>query len=166
MTKKIMIAEDDEDIRMAVKLLLEGDGREVHEAVDGVVLRLEKSNRARIHENIQLIENRLTYNLIDSLLTDELHKKSITAKFQFGVFSTEREIFVLMTKTSSSNKILDKGYAFQLFPDEIEPGRIETDYLMLYFPNERGFLIGQMAGLLVISVSLLLIIIFSLSVSS
>jgi two-component system phosphate regulon sensor histidine kinase PhoR len=32
---------------------------------------------------------------------------------------------------------------------------------MLYFPNERGFLIGQMSGLLVISVSLLLIIIFS-----
>ncbi|MCK5079449.1 MAG: HAMP domain-containing histidine kinase, partial [Bacteroidales bacterium] len=37
----------------------------------------------------------------------------------------------------------------------------EPDYLMLYFPNERGFLIGQMAGLLVISISLILIIIFS-----
>jgi len=32
---------------------------------------------------------------------------------------------------------------------------------MLYFPNERGFLMGQMSDLLVISVSLLLIIIFS-----
>ena len=51
--------------------------RSVNEAVDGVVLRLEKSNRTRIPENIQMIENRLTYNLIDSLLKDELHKNSI-----------------------------------------------------------------------------------------
>ncbi len=132
--------------------------RSVNEAVDGLVLRLEKSNRARIPENLELIENRLTYNLIDSLLRDELNKKSISAKFQFGVFSTDRGKMVLQTEMSNPAILLEKAYAFTLFPGDLLE---EPDYLMLYFPNERGFLIGQMAGLLVISIALILVIIFS-----
>lgn len=122
------------------------------------ILSLEVKDRQRIHEGFQLIEKRLTYNLIDSLLRDELHKKSISAKFQFGVFSTERGIMVLRTEGSKLSVILERAYAFTLFPGDLLE---EPDYLMLYFPNERGFLIGQMAGLLVISISLILIIIFS-----
>jgi len=130
----------------------------VDEAVDGVVIRLEKLNRVRIPENIHLIENKFTYELIDSLLYDELNKKSISASFQFGVFSSERGQILIRTKGSDPNVLLDKGYAFTLFPGDL---MVQPDYLMLYFPNERGFLMGQMSDLLVISVSLLLIIIFS-----
>lgn len=36
MARKIMIAEDNEDIRTALKILLESDDCEVHEAEDGV----------------------------------------------------------------------------------------------------------------------------------
>ncbi|MCK4570012.1 MAG: HAMP domain-containing histidine kinase [Bacteroidales bacterium] len=122
------------------------------------ILSLELKDRQRIHEGFQLIEKRLTYNLIDSLLRDELHKKSISAKFQFGVFSTERGKMVLRTVGSDPSVLLEKAYAFTLFPGDLLE---EPDYLMLYFPNEKGFLIGQMAGLLVISISLILIIIFS-----
>jgi len=132
--------------------------RSVNEAVDGVVLRLEKTNRARIPENIQMIENRLTYNLIDSLLRDELHKNSISAKFRFGIFSSDRGKMIFRTEGSDPITLLEKGYAFILFPGDLLE---EPDYLMLYFPNEKGFLIGQMSGLLVISISLILIIIFS-----
>ena len=122
------------------------------------ILSLELKDQHRVHEGFQLIEKRLTYNLIDSLLRDELHKKSISAKFQFGVFSTEREKMVLRTEGSDPSVLLEKAYAFTLFPGDLLE---EPDYLMLYFPNEKGFLIGQMAGLLVISISLILIIIFS-----
>jgi two-component system phosphate regulon sensor histidine kinase PhoR len=117
--------------------------RSVNEAVDGVTLRIEK---------------RLSYNLLDSLLKDELHKKSISANFQFGVFSTRRGQMLMRTEGSDPVTLLDKGYAFTLFPGDIVR---EPDYLMLYFPNEKGFLIKQMAGLLAISISLILIIIFS-----
>lgn len=117
--------------------------RSVNEAVDGVTLRIEK---------------RLSYNLLDSLLKDELHKKSISANFQFGVFSSRHEQMIMKTEGSDPVTLLDKGYAFILFPGDIVR---EPDYLMLYFPNERGFLIKQMAGLLAISISLILIIIFS-----
>ena len=132
--------------------------RSVNEVGSRVVVRLENTNRARIPENMQLIENRITYSLIDSLITDELNKKSISANFEFGIFSTERERLVLGTEKVNPAIFLENAYAFQLFPDEYIK---EPDYLMIYFPNERGFLIGQMAGLLVISIALILIIIFS-----
>lgn len=46
MTKKIIVAEDDEDVRTAIRILLEGKDREVHEAEDGVKA-LELAQRVR-----------------------------------------------------------------------------------------------------------------------
>jgi two-component system phosphate regulon sensor histidine kinase PhoR len=132
--------------------------RSVNEAVDRVAIRLERSSPGRISERIGVIENRLTYDLIDSLLQDELHKKSISAGYQFGVFSTGMERMIMQTEGSDPAVLLEEGYAFILSPGD---SLGEPDYLMLYFPNERGFLIGQMAGLLVISIVLIIIIIFS-----
>jgi two-component system phosphate regulon sensor histidine kinase PhoR len=109
-------------------------------------------------EGFHLIEKRLSYNLLDSLIRDELNKKSISAHFQFGIFSTERGQMVIKTEGSNTSVLLDKGYAFTLFPGHLME---EPDYLMLYFPRERGFLMGQMSDLLVISIGLILIIIFS-----
>jgi len=109
-------------------------------------------------ESFHQIEKRLSHNLLDSLIRDELNKKSISAKFQFGVFSTERGQMVLKSKGSNQIELLEKGYAFTLFPGDLLE---EPDYLMLYFPRERSFLMGQMAELLIISISLILIIIFS-----
>jgi two-component system phosphate regulon sensor histidine kinase PhoR len=132
--------------------------RSLDEAVGNVIVKLEKSGSMRIPENPLLIENRLTYNLIDSLLNDELNKRSLPSEFQFGVFSTERAFFVHIEDGIDQNELYENAYAFELFPDDM---RIEPDYLMLYFPHERRFLMGQMAGLLIISISLILVIIFS-----
>ncbi len=131
---------------------------ELEDFYNKYLLSLELKDRQMLHEGFQLIERRLTFNLIDSLLRDELNKKSINARFQFGVFSTERGQMVLRTEGSNTSELLEKGYAFTLFPGELLE---EPDYLMLYFPNERGFLIGQMSGLLSISISLIMVIIFS-----
>ena len=111
-----------------------------------------------LHEGFNIIEKRLSYNLLDSLLSDELHKKSISANYQFGVFSTERGQMVLRTTGSDPLVLLEKGYAFTLFPGDLLE---EPDYLMVYFPRERGFLMGQLRDLLMISIFLILIIIFS-----
>jgi len=132
--------------------------RSVGEAVSSAIIRLEKSEGMMIPETPLIIEKNLTYNLIDSLLNDELNKKSISAKFDFGIFSTEREYFILAPENMNPMDLLENAYAFELFPED---GRMEPDYLMLYFPNEKGFLIKQMAWLLIISIALLLIIIFS-----
>ena len=131
--------------------------RSVNEAVDGMSMRLEKiKGSAYPQSNIDFI---ISYpQLLDSLLRDELNKESISARFQFGVFSTERGEMAVRTKGTDPNILLEKGYAFMLFPGDLLE---EPDYLMLFFPNERGFLIGQMSDLLTISVVLILVIIFS-----
>jgi two-component system phosphate regulon sensor histidine kinase PhoR len=122
------------------------------------ILSDDLEGRPLLHSSFHLIEKRLSYNLLDSLLNDELNKRSISTKFQFGVFSAKRGQMVLMTKNSNASVLLEKGYAFTLFPADLLE---EPDYLMLYFPHEKGFLIGQLSDLLVISISLILIIIFS-----
>ena len=131
--------------------------RSVNEAFNGMSLRLGKLKSAGYpQENIDFI---MAYpQLLDSLIRDELNKESISIKFQFGVFSTSRGEMSVRTKGADPDILLEKGYAFMLFPDELLE---EPDYLMLYFPNERGFLIGQMSDLLIISVVLILVIIFS-----
>jgi two-component system phosphate regulon sensor histidine kinase PhoR len=132
--------------------------RSVGEAVSSTIVRLEKTDGLRIPERPLIIEKNLTYNLIDSLLSDELNKKSISAEFDFGIFSTEQEYFILAPENMNPMELLEKAYAFELFPYEM---RMEPDYLMIYFPNERGFLMKQMAWLLIISIAMMLIIIFS-----
>ena len=132
--------------------------RSVGEAVNAAMIKMERSDAFRIPERPLIIEENLTYNLIDSLLNDELHKKSISAKFHFGIFSTDREFFIIAPENMEPLELLENAYAFELFPDEM---RMEPDYLMLYFPNEKGFLIKQMAWLLIISIALMLVIIFS-----
>jgi len=122
------------------------------------LLSLELPVEQGLLEGFKLIEKRLTYELLDSLLRDELNKKSIGTTFQFGVFSTDREQMVLRSEGSDPSELLEKGYAFTLFPDDLSE---DPDYLMIYFPNERGFLLGQMSGLMTISISLILVIIFS-----
>ena len=54
--------------------------------------------------------------------------------YEFGVFSTKREIMVFQTRGSDKNDFFDYGYAFPLYEKELNP---ESDYLMIYFPNER-----------------------------
>lgn len=132
--------------------------RSVSEAVSSTIIRLEKTDGLRIPMRPLIIEKNLTYNLIDSLLNDELNKKSISAEFDFGIFSTDQEYFILAPEYMEPMELLENAYAFELFPEEM---RAEPDYLMIYFPNERGFLMKQMAWLLIISIGMMLIIIFS-----
>ena len=131
---------------------------ELDEFYNKYILSGDIKNEDLPYKGFHLIEKRLSFNLLDSLLSDELNKKSISTKYQFGVFSTKRGQMVFRTEGSDPSVLLEKGYAFTLFPRDLSE---EPDYLMLHFPHERGFLMGQMSDLLVISISLILIIIFS-----
>ncbi|MEA3479051.1 MAG: HAMP domain-containing sensor histidine kinase [Bacteroidota bacterium] len=97
-------------------------------------------------------------SLLDSLISDELNKKSIKAKFQFGVFRSSTGNMIIQKPKGDPILLLDKGYAYSLNPSSLEE---KPDYLILYFPNERTYLISQMWRMLFISILLILIIIFS-----
>jgi len=117
-----------------------------------------------IFENILLsrphryVEQRLNYNLLDSLLQDEFNKKSINTEFKFGVFSPLRNKMVIISMGVDPKVLLRDGFAFTLYPSDMGA---ERDYLVVFFPNELRFLISQMWGLLSISSLLMIIIILS-----
>jgi two-component system phosphate regulon sensor histidine kinase PhoR len=54
-------------------------------------------------------------------------------------------------------ELLDVGYAFDLFPSNMMD---KPDYLIIYFPNEKRYLISQLWKMLLIASILILVIIF------
>ncbi|MFO8129712.1 MAG: HAMP domain-containing sensor histidine kinase [Bacteroidales bacterium] len=104
------------------------------------------------------IEDRISFSSIDSLLYLEFNKKSITTDYQFGIFDPVRKEIVMKTEGAVTDDLLQKGFAFTLFPSEISA---RPDYLLIYFPNELRFIISQMWLMLSVSVILILIIILS-----
>ncbi len=104
------------------------------------------------------VEDRLNAKLLDSLLYDELNKKSINTNYSFGIFSPLRNKMVIMSEGASPGVLIKEGFAFILYPSDLGT---ERDYLMIHFPNEIRFLISQMWGLLAISFLLIIVIILS-----
>ncbi len=104
------------------------------------------------------IEQRIDSSKLDSLIQTELRHTGIRTEFEFGVYSTSRNRLVIEKTGNYSNELLEKSIGFTLFPGDAS---ITPDYLLIYFPREKQFLLTQMAGMLSISVFLILVIIVS-----
>lgn len=111
-----------------------------------------------IPKDLQFIENRVSSNLIDSLLKIELEAAGLNTKYEFGVFSPKRNKLVLQKSGKYPKELLGSSFRYLLFPGEIFSPQ---NLLMVYFPNERQYLITRIWVLLVLSVFLILTIIFS-----
>lgn len=104
------------------------------------------------------IEKRISKDFLDSLIRNELNLKGLNIDYQFGIYSTGREKMVVM-KGDPDPKILKKeGMTFKLYPSDIF---MSPEYLMLRFPGQQKFLLTQMAGMLAVSVVLVVLIIIS-----
>jgi two-component system phosphate regulon sensor histidine kinase PhoR len=120
----------------------------------------------RIIENIfsqskllsNFAENRINIQLIDSLLQREFRASNINTKYEFAVYSPNRNKLVLQKTGKFPKELLQSGFRYLLFPSDVFP---QNDLLMLYFPNEQQFLITRLWVLLVISFFLISAIIFS-----
>lgn len=104
------------------------------------------------------IERRITSAHLDSLVRNELSRKGIRTEYEYGVYSTSLGRLVMEKTGQYGRELLEKSIGFTLFPGDAS---ISPDYLMIYFPKEKHFLLTQMAGMLSISVFLILIIIVS-----
>ena len=108
------------------------------------------------------VMERLSKPLLDSLIRSELIKKGINTEFEFGVYDPTQNRMILQKTGQYPAELLNKGFVFNLYPNEIIPN---NNYLMVYFPKEKRFLISQLWMLLLISIVLILMIIFSFVVS-
>lgn len=100
------------------------------------------------------IEKRISSNRLDSLIRYELKKKGIQTFYEYGVYSSIKNKFVLERSNRYRNEMLKSGYVYVLFPNEIAS---PPDYLIIYFPYENRFLFRQMSGVLLISLFLIAI---------
>ena len=116
-------------------------------------------------KHVQPIEERVDPKILDSLLTAELKNKGIETPFEFGIFSSVRNRMVYQKTGDYTNELLKKSLGFILFPNDMP---ISPDYLMIYFPNEKRYLFTKIAGMLSISIILIItiIILFSYAIST
>jgi two-component system phosphate regulon sensor histidine kinase PhoR len=98
--------------------------------------------------------------VLDSLLEAGFDRRSIRTAYEFGVYNPAKKQMIMQKTGRFPHELMDAGLSFhlELFPDNLEAN---PDYLLLYFPNERRFLIGQIWIMLAVSISLIIIITLS-----
>jgi two-component system phosphate regulon sensor histidine kinase PhoR len=102
-------------------------------------------------------------DVIDSLIGSELRKRRIRTKYEFGVLSPLTNSMLLQKTGEYPEELLNESFVFDLSPVGIAFGY--PNKLLLYFPNEKSFIIKQLWTLLVVSIFLFLVIILSFSIS-
>ena len=106
------------------------------------------------------IEKRIEPILLDSLISQELKIKGIQTEYEFGIYSPSRGQLIVQKTGKYSEKLLSKEFGYVLFPSDMY---VAPEYLLLYFPKEKSFLLYRLWLMLFASIVLILIIIFSFS---
>lgn len=104
------------------------------------------------------IEKRINKPVLDSLIGSELKRRGIGTLYEFGIFSPVRNFMPVQKTGKYPKELLNQGFHFAMFPSDMFNN---PDYLMVFFPNEKRFIITQLWGTLSISIVLLIVIILS-----
>jgi two-component system phosphate regulon sensor histidine kinase PhoR len=101
---------------------------------------------------------RIKENLLDSLLNMELNQRGVGTEFEYAIYNPFKGEIKLEKTGNHTSELLDfnKAFRFELFPQEMHSS---PDFLILYFPEERSFLLGQMWRFLGVSIFFILLII-------
>ena len=102
-------------------------------------------------------------DVIDSLIGSELRKKRIRTKYEFGILSPVTNSMLLQKTGEYPEELLTESFVFDLSPLGIAYGY--PNKLLLYFPNEKRFIVRQLWILLIVSIFLFLVIIVSFLLS-
>ena len=108
------------------------------------------------------IADRIDTSFVDSLIQEELEKRGIRANLVAGVFNKFGKTEVLYGEAKMYENSLKESYKVLLFPND--PLQ-DTNYLRVYFPHQKNYLISQMWAMLAVSGLLLLVIMFLFSYS-
>jgi two-component system phosphate regulon sensor histidine kinase PhoR len=105
------------------------------------------------------VEQRIDRFVLDSLLHAQLTERGIHTPYEFAVFNTYEEAVLSSTEQSDLLALLaDQGYRVRLFPGDLFQ---QANYLKVYFPRQRGYLIETMWEMLVTAAIFILIIIIA-----
>jgi len=91
------------------------------------------------------IEKRINIPVLDSLIGSELKRRGIGTLYEFGIFSPGRNFMPVQKTGKYPKELLNQGFHFALFPSDMFNN---PDYLMVFFPNEKRFIITQLWGVM------------------
>lgn len=112
------------------------------------------------------ITDRIDTTRLDSVIRSELNRRDIKAEFVYGIFNRFNQPELLSEcGPDYLTELTDEGYRVQLFPND---PIADPNYLKLWFPNQRSYLLSTMWSMLATSLSLLVVImlLFSYSIST
>jgi len=97
---------------------------------------------------------------LDSLLRLEFEDRSMKAGWVSAIYNPYHKELITLNGRDYETELQDSkvSFHFELFPDDMHA---HPDFLLLYFPNERNYLIGQVWPLVTVSFILIIIIILS-----
>jgi len=107
----------------------------------------------------------ISYEKIDSLFAFELKTKGIKTSYVFDILDVETNRLTFSEDGHEASELRDSPYKISLFPNAY---LVESDYLMLYFPDQNSYLIKNSWKILLISFVLvcILIVLFYSSIST
>ncbi len=120
--------------------------------IEDVVNELVRSNLK--------IEERVNNNELKKIIDESLKNNGIYTPFEYAVRCGDNN-YMLQTKNFNINSS-DFKYQCKLFPNDVYS---EPDYLVLYFPNEKTYILQSLKTITLSSVILTLIIIIGFTFS-
>lgn len=104
----------------------------------------------------QSVIERIDPHLLNNILKDELLHNGITTKFNLGIFSGNN--LVLKEKGVDEALFINSPYFFRLFPNDFF---FNQDRFSLIFPQEKGFLLRSISGVISLSSIFILAIVIT-----
>ncbi|MBL0046787.1 MAG: HAMP domain-containing histidine kinase [Bacteroidetes bacterium] len=96
--------------------------------------------------------------ILDSILAAELKEKNISASYTYGVLKNKGNYYPADTREHDKPNILQSKFQVNLAPDNMF---IPAQYLSIYFPNQKNYIISNLWFLFVGSGLLVLTLIFA-----
>lgn len=95
---------------------------------------------------------------LDSLIRKHLGKKGLETPFVFGIISPPYQTISYISRENYNKQIKESSFSYDLYPRDIFR---EPVYLNIYFPKSLSYLLSRMAGMLVLSVVLIIILVYA-----
>jgi len=95
---------------------------------------------------------------LDSLLNSEFQSQGIKTDFDFAIFNPVYSAVVAQKTGENTQALLQSPYVFSLFPNDIF---LNPEYLYIYFPQQKSYILAQTNAMLITSSVFILLIISS-----
>lgn len=101
------------------------------------------------------IEDRLSVNQLDKIISDEFKNSGVDADYYFAVNKLDSDSLTLIKPGADTINLRNSNFRTLLYPAEMF---FNPNQLIIYFPDQKTYLLGSIGGMLGLSIGLIVII--------